>query len=65
MLKKIGKVIKWENIEALLLEHYKVGTSREGADAFPPLLLMKCMLLQKCFRPGGRSPEWVPNPLRS
>jgi IS5 family transposase len=50
MLKKIGKVVKWENIEALLLEHYKVGRSREGADAFPPLLLMKCMLLQKWFR---------------
>ena len=51
--------VKWKNIEALLLEHYEVGTSKEGADAFPPLLLMKCMLLQKCFRPGGRSAEWV------
>jgi IS5 family transposase len=50
MLEKIGKVVKWENIEALLLEHYGVGKSREGADAFPPLLLMKCMLLQKWFR---------------
>ena len=50
MLEKIREVVKWENIEALLLEHYEVGTSKEGADAFPPLLLMKCMLLQKWFR---------------
>ena len=32
-----------------MLEHYEVGTSKEGADAFPPLLLMKSMLLQKWF----------------
>lgn len=32
MLEKIGKVIEWENIDALLLEHYKVGTRKEGAD---------------------------------
>ena len=34
----------------MLNEHYEVGRSKEGADAFPPLLLMKCMLLQKWFR---------------
>lgn len=49
MMEKINKVVKWRNIEAQLLEHYEVGTSKEGADAFPPLLLMKCMLLQKWF----------------
>jgi IS5 family transposase len=32
-----------------LLSHYTVGTSGEGADAYPPLLLFKCMLLQKWF----------------
>jgi IS5 family transposase len=52
MMEKINKVVKWKNIEALLLEHYEVGTSKEGADAFPPLLLMKCMLLQKWFPSG-------------
>ena len=52
MMEKINKVVKWRNIEALLLEHYEVGTSKEGADAFPPLLLMKCMLLQKWFPSG-------------
>jgi len=65
MMMKINKVVKWKNIEALLLEHYEVGTSKEGADAYPPLMLLKSMLLQKCFRPGGRSPEWVPYSLRS
>ena len=49
MMEKINKVVKWRNIEALLMEHYEVGTSKEGADAFSPLLLMKCMLLQKWF----------------
>ena len=64
MLEKISKVVKWENIEALLLEHYEIGTSKEGADAFPPLLLLKCMLLQKWFPsgleaygPAGASPR--------
>jgi IS5 family transposase len=32
------------------MAHYTVGTSGEGADAYPPLLLYKCMLLQKWFR---------------
>ena len=49
MMERINKVFKWRNIEALLMEHYEVGTSKEGADGFPPLLLMKCMLLQKWF----------------
>jgi len=35
-----------------LLSHYTVGTSGEGADAYPPMLLFKCILLQKWFRPS-------------
>ncbi len=50
MMEKINGSIDWENVEALLLKHYRVGRSKEGADAFSPLLLMKCMLLQKWFR---------------
>jgi len=49
MMDKINKVVKWKNIEAVLLEHYEVGKSEEGADAYPPLMLLKCMLLQKWF----------------
>ena len=36
VMEKISKVIKWKNLEALLMEHYEVGTSKAGADAFPP-----------------------------
>jgi len=43
-------VVNWKNIEALLLEYYDVGKSEEGADAYPPLMLLKCLLLQKWFR---------------
>ena len=50
MMEKINDVVEWDTIEAVLNEHYEVGRSKEGADAFPPLLLMKCMLLQKWFR---------------
>ena len=32
------------------MSHYTVGTSGEGADAYPPLLLFKCLMLQKWFR---------------
>lgn len=52
MMEKINEVIKWNNIEAVLREHYEVGTSKEGADAYPPLMLLKSMLLQKWFPPG-------------
>ena len=50
MMQRIEKAVNWQNIEALLLEHYEVGKSKEGADAYSPLLLLKCMLLQKWFR---------------
>jgi transposase, IS5 family len=50
MMKRINKAVNWKNIEALLLERYDVGKSKEGADAYSPLLLLKCMLLQKWFR---------------
>jgi transposase, IS5 family len=49
MMEKINDVVEWDNIEAVLNEHYEAGRSKEGADAFPPLLLMKCLLLQKWF----------------
>jgi len=32
------------------MKHYDIGTSTEGADAYPPLMLFKCILLQKWFR---------------
>ena len=50
MMEKIDKVVNWKNVEALLKEYYEVGRSKEGADAYPPVMLLKCMLLQKWFR---------------
>ena len=49
-LNKIHESIEWKNIESILMSHYAVGTSNQGADAYPPLLLFKCFLLQKWFR---------------
>lgn len=49
-LMNMNAVIDWSKIERLLLKHYKVGRSNEGADAYPPLMLFKALLLQKWFR---------------
>jgi IS5 family transposase len=49
MMEQIHKAVNWENIEALLKEHYHIGQSHEGADAYSPLMLLKAMLLQKWF----------------
>ena len=45
----IKNSIGWTNTESILMGHYVVGTSSEGADAYSPLLLFKCLLLQKWF----------------
>jgi IS5 family transposase len=47
---RINGVVRWRNVEALLMEYYEIGKTIEGADAYPPLLLLKCLLLQKWFR---------------
>ena len=49
LMNKLNKSIEWSRIESILMGHYTVGTSGEGADAYPPLLLYKCLLLQKWF----------------
>ncbi len=49
-MEKLEKSIDWQRIDDILMSHYTVGTSGEGADAYPPILLFKCMLLQKWFR---------------
>jgi IS5 family transposase len=50
LMESLDEAIDWSRIENILLSHYSVGTSGEGADAYPPMLLFKCMLLQKWFR---------------
>jgi len=49
-MEKLNGSIAWSRVEAILSSHYTVGTSGEGADAWPPLLLFKCLMLQKWFR---------------
>jgi len=49
-MEKLNKAINWLKVQEILLNHYTVGTSGEGADAYPPMLLFKCLLLQKWFR---------------
>jgi len=49
MIERINKVVNWRIIEALLMERYRTGKSKEGADAYSPLILLKCMLLQMWF----------------
>lgn len=49
-LEQMNKLIDWSRVENILLKHYTIGKSDEGADAYPPLMLFKCMLLQKWFR---------------
>jgi transposase, IS5 family len=48
-MRALNQSINWKRVEDILLSHYTVGTSNEGADAYPPLLLFKCLLLQKWF----------------
>ena len=50
LMEKLNVAIDWTRVETILMNHYSVGTSGEGADAYPPLLLFKCLLLQKWFR---------------
>ena len=50
LMDRINQVISWKNVEALLLEYYETGRTTEGADAWPPLILLKGLLLQKWFR---------------
>ena len=48
-LMDIAESIDCNKIEAILMNHYQVGGSKEGAEAYPPILLFKCLLLQKWF----------------
>ena len=49
-LEQMNKAIDWKRIEKVLMRHYHIGISTEGADAYSPLMLFKCLLLQKWFR---------------
>lgn len=47
---EINAIVDWSKIESLLMRNYPVGKSAEGNDAYPPIILMKCLLLQQWFK---------------
>jgi len=49
-MERINKIIDWVEVEERLMDYYTIGRKEEGADAYPPLLLLKGLLLQKWFR---------------
>ncbi len=49
-LMNMDKTIAWDKIESILLRDYPVGDKKEGNKAYSPLLLFKCLLIQKWFR---------------
>jgi hypothetical protein len=50
LMENLNSALNWNRIEFVLMSHYTVGTSGEGADAYLPLLFFKCLMLQKWFR---------------
>jgi IS5 family transposase len=48
-MERINRVINWSKVEERLMDYYLVGRQEEGADAYPPLMLLKGLLLQKWF----------------
>lgn len=46
----INRSLDWDMIEQILIINYDTGRSKKGASAYSPLLLFKCLLLQKWFR---------------
>jgi len=56
MMERINTVVGWENRAALLREYYPTGQSHEGADRYPPVMVLNGMVLQKWF-PIPSDPE--------
>lgn len=46
---RINQVIDWSKVEERLRDYYEIGRQEEGADAYPPLMLLKALMLQKWF----------------
>jgi len=50
VLKQLDRTIDWSAIAQLLGQFYHTGKQAEGGKAYPPLLLFKCLMLQKWFQ---------------
>ena len=48
-MEQINAIVDWSKIESLIMRNYPVGKSNEGNEAYPPLILLKCLLLQQWF----------------
>ena len=59
LLEEIHDYIRWEQIERVLLDVYPVGKTAVGNSAYPPVMLLKALLLQKWF--GIRSDPELEN----
>ena len=46
-MEQINNIVNWSKIDDLIMKQYPVGKSAAGNDAYPPLILMKCLLLQQ------------------
>jgi IS5 family transposase len=49
VLSEIDAAINWDPIENIVQENYPVGQSDFGNKAYPPLMLLKAILIQKWF----------------
>jgi Transposase domain (DUF772) len=49
VLSEIDAVINWDPIEKIVQENYPVGQSDFGNKAYPPIILLKAILIQKWF----------------
>lgn len=48
-MEEINAIVDWSKIENIIMGSYPVGNSHEGNEACPPLMLLKCHLLQQWF----------------
>jgi transposase, IS5 family len=49
-LQNLDQRIQWEPIESTLLKNYPTGKNKKGPQAYPPLMLFKCLLLKNWFQ---------------
>ncbi len=58
-LREIHDYVRWEPIDRILMDVYPVGKAAVGNSAYPPVMLLKALLLQKWF--GIRSDPELEN----
>jgi hypothetical protein len=51
LMERINAATNSFRFETVLMQHYTVGTSIEGAKVYPIILLFKCLLLKIGFAP--------------